>query len=242
MSDPRFGPLPEAPKRFYERAAAEEGADGFAILLDGRAAKTPARNPLAAPTRALGEAVAAEWARQGERIDRLAMPLTRLLATALDNGVADRAAWIDIVAGYLRTDLVCYRAEGPAGLVDRQNAVWTPFLDRFAERFGVRLALAAGVVAVDQPPEAEAAVRRHADSRSVHGLVALKAACEVSGSAVLALAATESGGGAGDAFAACRVDERFQAEQWGDDAEALARERAMEREFQAAARYAALTD
>ena len=240
MSEPRFGPAPEAPKRFYAEASVIETESGFALALDGRTAKTPARAPLAAPTRALGEAVAAEWAAQGERIEHLAMPLTRLLMTAIDRGAPDAGAWRELIVSFLKSDLLCYRAESPADLVERQTGTWTPYLGAFRARYGAGLALAEGVIAVTQPDEALDAVRARLEDLDAFALIAAKAATEISGSAVLGLAATLDGHDGDAVFAASRLDERFQAEQWGVDVEAAAREAGLERDFLAAARFAAL--
>jgi len=115
-------------KKFYKTATAEAAGDQFAILLDGRAAKTPLRAPLAAPNAKLGEALAAEWNDQGETIDPLAMPLTRIACTAIDHMGEKRAIAIDGLLAYGETDLVCYRAERPQSLIDRQDAAWGPIL------------------------------------------------------------------------------------------------------------------
>ncbi|MEO1311075.1 MAG: ATP12 family protein [Pseudomonadota bacterium] len=240
MSEPRFGRAPEAPKRFYKDVSSEAADKGFVLTLDGKSARTPARAPLAAPTKALGEAVAAEWAGQGERIDRLAMPLTRLLTTAVDRGEPDGAAWRDLVLSFLASDLLCYRAEGPEELIDRQNAAWTPYLEAFESRYGARLALAAGIVAVEQPEATLTAVGARLQGLDVGSLVAAKAATEITGSAVLGLAATLDGADAEETFAASRVDEAFQAEKWGIDGEAAAREAALKLDFVAACRFANL--
>ena len=55
-------------KRFYKDVAVTPQEGGFAILLDGRTVKTPARNILVLPTEKLASAIAAEWREQGEEV------------------------------------------------------------------------------------------------------------------------------------------------------------------------------
>src|SRR3954468_3829246 len=130
------GMRPALPKRFYREASVEERDGAFHLLLDGRSAKTPARNPLAVPTRALGEGVATEWAEQGSEIDPAAMPLTRIANSAID-GVAPRPqAVVDDLVRYAASDLVCYRAADPERLVTEQAAAWDPILAWARSRLG----------------------------------------------------------------------------------------------------------
>lgn len=147
----RGGGRPALPKRFYKEAGLSGGEGGFRLTLDGRPANTPAKKPLAVPTRALGEAMAAEWAAQAEVIDPARMPLTRLINTAID-GVADRReAVIADLAAYAGTDLVAYRAAGPERLVAEQGVAWDPVLDWAHEALGARFVLSEGVMHVTQP-------------------------------------------------------------------------------------------
>jgi chaperone required for assembly of F1-ATPase len=138
------GLKPALPKRFYERASTEERDGTFVLLLDGRTAKTPARNLLAVPTRALGQAVAEEWARQPEVIDPTAMPLTRIVNSAIDGVAPRREEVIDDLARYAGSDLVCYRAAEPERLVAQEAAAWDPILAWAAERLGARFILSEG--------------------------------------------------------------------------------------------------
>jgi chaperone required for assembly of F1-ATPase len=150
----------ERPKlsRFYKSAAATPGEAGFVVTLDGRPVKTPARKPLAAPTLALAEALAAEWAGQGEVIDPAAMPLTRLFNSALD-GVAERMEEVEAdVVRFAGSDLVCYRAGEPEALVAAQNAAWDPYLSLAKESFGAKFILIEGAMFQAQPEAAIAAV------------------------------------------------------------------------------------
>jgi chaperone required for assembly of F1-ATPase len=148
-----------APKRFYRHAETAERNGGFVLLLDGRPARTPARRELSVPTRALGEALAGEWQAQGAELDPGTMPLTRLVNSAID-GVADRReAVVDDLVRYAGSDLLCYRAGEPERLVAAQGAAWDPVLAWAREALGARFHLGEGVMHVQQPAEAVAAVR-----------------------------------------------------------------------------------
>jgi chaperone required for assembly of F1-ATPase len=207
-------------KRFYKEVAIRAEAGGFAVLLDGRTIKTPAGSILLAPTRVLGEAIAAEWRVQGETLKPEAMQLTKALNTALDRVTANRAAIVDDLANYAGSDLLCYRAAAPAELVRRQSAAWDRWLEWAAERFGARLAVTTGVTPIAQNGEALARVRAAIAAHDDHRLVPLHAGVTITGSAVLGLAFAAGMLGADDALAAAEVDSAFQAELWGSDAEA----------------------
>src|SRR3712207_2103472 len=150
---------PPLPRRFYETASVEERDGAFRLLLDGRAARTPARNLLAVPTRALAEALAAEWQGQEAVIDPAAMPLTRIVNSAIDGVAREREAVIADMAKYAGSDLVCYRAGEPEALVAEQARAWDPVLAWAREALGARFVLSEGVMHVAQPEAAVAAVR-----------------------------------------------------------------------------------
>ncbi|GAB4516459.1 MAG: ATPase [Amphiplicatus sp.] len=227
-------------KRIYQAVEiAQEGAR-FAVRLDGRPAKAPGGRSLALPARALAEAVAEEWRAQGETVDLASMPLTRLAVAALDLEAGDAAPWRAVIVDYARTDLLCYRAAAPAALVARQARAWTPYLDWAREALGARFAVTEGVVAVEQTPETIAAVEKAIAGLDAWRLAAARPATEIAGSAVLALALARGAFPAAEIFAAARLDERFQAERWGVDAEAAAREARLEAAFMALARWFAL--
>ena len=227
-------------RRFYDAATADATADGFAVLLDGRPVRTPGRAHVALPTRALAEAVAAEWRAQGETIDPHAMPLMRLVSRAIDIVPAHRARLVGEIAAYGATDLLCYRAEAPAGLLARQEAVWQPILDWAAAALGLSLVVTAGIIHVDQPPAALAAARAALGARDDLALAALDAIVRATGSLVLGLAVAEGRLAAAEAAAAARLDETWQAEQWGEDGAAAARLGAIEGDIEAAARLMTL--
>jgi len=207
-------------KRFYKSVDVREEPDGFAILLDNRAIKTPAGKPLRAPARALAEGIAGEWRGQGETLAPETMPLTKSLNTALDRIAANRAAIVDDLAKYAASDLLCYRADAPQELVRRQTQMWDPWLEWAAERFGARLTPTAGVTPIAQTDEALTRLKSAVDAHDNHHLVALHAGVTITGSAILGLAFAAKALTAEQAFAAAQVDETYQAELWGSDAEA----------------------
>lgn len=207
-------------KRFYKEVALREEPGGFAVLLDGRSIKTPAGALLVAPTRALGEAIAAEWRGQSETLKPETMALTKALNTALDRIPGSRQALIEELANYANSDLLCYRAAGPEGLVERQKAAWDPWLDWAVAQFGARLVTVTGVTHVTQSAGAleqiKSAIARFGDVE----LTALHAGITITGSAVLGLAFAARALTAEEVFALAHLDETFQAERWGRDAEA----------------------
>ncbi|MBA5777944.1 ATPase [Stappia sp. F7233] len=225
----------ELPKRFYEKVSVEERDGGHAILLDGRPVRTPARRVLALPGARLAQAVAGEWERQEKVIDPATMPLTRIANSALD-GVADRLKDVaDTIAEYAGSDLLCYRADSPEKLVGRQNAAWDPVLAWAETRLGRPFSLACGLMPVAQDAALLAAFRAALDERGPLEIAALHTVTTLTGSAVLALALGEGAFEAEAVWSAAHVDEDWNIEQWGEDAEAAARRAARHAEFAAAA-------
>jgi chaperone required for assembly of F1-ATPase len=229
----RRGMRPHLRRRFYARAEVAEGEGGFAVLLDGRPVKTPARRTLAAPTRALAEALADEWEAQRDVVDPAKMPLTRLANSIID-GVADAPAAVAAEAEkYLASDLVCYRAEGPDGLVARQAGAWDPVIAWAREALGAGFVAAEGMVFVAQP-EAALAAACAALPRDPWRLGAFHAVTTLTGSALIALAVLNGRLGVEDAWRAAHVDEDWNMDFWGRDALALERRAARYAEMQAA--------
>jgi chaperone required for assembly of F1-ATPase len=229
---------PQLRKRFYARAHVGDAAP-FPILLDARAVKTPAGNALAAPARALGQAIAAEWDAQHERIDPATMPLTRFANTILDGVAANPRPVADEIAKYLGSDLLCYRAATPDGLVARQARHWDPVLAWAREALGARFVLGEGVMFVQQPQSAVAAARAHIPCDPWR-LGAVHAITTITGSALLALAIARGALDIDAAWAAAHVDEDWNMDQWGRDEIALARRAARFAEMQAAGTVLAL--
>jgi chaperone required for assembly of F1-ATPase len=228
-------------KRFYETAAVTETEGGFQVALDGKPIRTPGRLMLTLPTRDLADAVAAEWNGQGEEISPAAMPMTRLANTALDRVEGRRLAVIQQIAAYAESDLVCYRADAPDDLVARQAAAWDPLVAWLADSLGVALAVTAGIAALKQDDDAiraiTAAVARHRSFR----LTALHAASTACGSVVLGLALSAGRIDAETAWRAALLDELYQAERWGGEAEAERRRAGIRAEIDEAERFFALT-
>ncbi len=229
-------------KRIYKVVSSMPQGEGYGVMLDGRQARTPARAALIAPTDGLAAAVAAEWDAQGEFIERQTMPLTTLLSTAIDAGEAGGAEWRAEILNYLGSDLLCYRAETPAALVERQRQIWDPYIEWLDREFGAPLALACGVVAVAQPDVAVSQIRRALEGPAALMLFGIYTATKISGSAVLALALWKGAWPADDIFAASRLDEHFQEQTWGADAEAKAREQQLQKDFNAVAEFMRLVD
>jgi chaperone required for assembly of F1-ATPase len=228
-------------KRFYKTVSVvPEGEGGASIRLDGRPVRTPAKATLAVPSAVLAQAIAAEWEAQGERVDLSSMPLTRLANSAID-GVARRMPEVraDIVK-YAGNDLVCYRADAPEELVERQSQAWDPVLVWAEATLGARFVVAAGLMPVGQPDHARAAVARAVERHDAFALAALHSMTTLLGSALLALAHAEGHLTAEQAWAAAHVDEDFQISKWGEDAEAQARRARRWGEMQAASRMLGL--
>jgi chaperone required for assembly of F1-ATPase len=236
------GMRPPLPKRFYKAAAVEERDGGFHLVLDGKPARTPGRKAVAVPTRELGEALSEEWNGQGAEIDPFAMPLTRIVNSAIDGVARQREAVIADIAKYAGSDLVCYRAGEPERLVAAQAAAWDPILAWAREALGARFVLSEGIVHVAQPGAAIDAVRAHLEAiASPFRLAALHVMTTLTGSALLALAHAAGRLDADAAWAAAHVDERHQESLWGEDEEALLRRSRREAEFRAASKVYALS-
>ena len=232
---------PPALRRFYKRvevAGAEGG--GFAVRLDGRPVRTPGKRPLVASSRAIAERIATEWAAQGETIEPMSMPATRLANSAID-GVADTLAETRAaIADYAAADLVCYRAEAPEALVALQAAAYDPVLAWARDTLGAPFVTTVGVAHVAQPEAAlaaaRAAVAAYADPFAV---AALHVMTSLTGSLMIALMTAKGALSPDAAWRAAHVDEDFQISRWGEDDEAKRRRAARWRDFEAAARVTA---
>ena len=229
--------MPSAPRRFYQTATIAPVEGGWEILLDGRPVRSPAKRPLVLPTEPLAAAIAEEWQAQGDTVEPQTMPLMQLAATAIDRVGDARDAIIAETAGYGRSDLVCYRADEPVALVRRQEEAWQPLLAWLAERYDVVLNVTTGILAVEQPPHALATFLRVLETSDVFGLTALAAMTGSAGSLVIALALAEGRISADEAADAALLDELFQAEKWGSDAEAERRRASIRADLAAAARF-----
>jgi chaperone required for assembly of F1-ATPase len=229
-------------RRFYKEARCELRGEKFEVHLDGRSIKTPKKIVLMLPARALGDAIAEEWARQGERINPATMPLTKLANTAID-GVTGREAEVrsDIVK-YAASDLLCYRAEGPHGLFKRQARAWDPVVDWAHEALGARFTVAEGVMPVAQSAQALTVIAAKLEGLDAFRLTSLHVMTTLMGSALLALAHAHGRLTADEAWTAAHVDEDWQIEQWGEDADSAARRQRRWEEMWAASHLLRLID
>ncbi len=207
-------------RRFWTSAdVVPEGAD-FAVKLDGRGIKTPAKATLVLPTEQMALAVAAEWNAQVEEIDPNTMPMTRSANAAIDKVTHQHAEVADMLAAYGDSDLVCYRAESPSELVARQTAAWDPLLDWLDGTLGARLQPRTGVMHVGQDPEALQRFSQYVHNLSAFQLTAFHDLVSLSGSLVIGLAATHQLQPAKSLWELSRIDELWQEEKWGEDEEA----------------------
>ena len=211
---------PWAPRRFWTDVGVAEVQGGWAVRLDARPVRTPGRALMVMPARGLAEVVAQEWAEQEGVLRPETMPLTRTVNSAIDRVAPDPDPVVAEIAGYGHSDLLCHRAPGPEGLVRRQADGWDPFLDWAARDLGVRLVPVVGVMPARQPAESLAALHAAVARFDAFGLTALGEAVALSGSVVLGLALAEGRGNPADLWELAQIDERWQAEQWGEDAEA----------------------
>ena len=229
-------------KRFYKDVAVEDAdGQGAALRLDGKPVRTPGKSALTLPTRALAEAIAEEWRAQGERIDPLTMPLTRLANSAIDGLVGREQAVIDDMMAHAGSDLVCYRARAPQALVEAQEKHWDPVLAWAKDALGAPLFLAEGMVHVAQPEASLARLKERFAGRDAFSLAALHVMTALTGSALLALAVAEGRLTPQQAWDAAHVDEDWQISQWGEDAEAAERRKNRRRDFDAAVKTLALS-
>lgn len=209
-----------AAKRFWKGVVVDSEDAGFVIRLDDRPVKTPAKRPLVVPTEAIATQIAAEWDAQFELVDPATMPWTRSANVAIDKVSVQAAEVKEHLAGYADTDLLLYRAEGPEGLVARQQQAWGPLLDWIADQFGVRLKLATGVIPVPQDETALSRLTRAMDAMSDFQLTGFHDMVTLTGSFSLALASAEGQFLVDQLWDLSRIDEDWQVEQWGEDEEA----------------------
>lgn len=229
-------------KRFWKSAEAVESGDCWTIELDGRPLRTPARETLAVPTGALARAIAAEWEATEDTVDPRAMPLTGLANAAIDRVAADPGAFAAGIARYAEADLACYRADFPRELVQRQAESWDALLGWARRRFDVDFATTCGVIHVDQPPATVARLSHAVASLDPFRLAGLSPLVTTGGSLIAALAVLEGALTPDEAWAAVTVDDKWQMEQWGADAEAETALENRRHDFFAAARFLELLE
>ena len=223
-------------KRFWRAASVEEQGAGFTILLDARPVKTPARVALALPTRRLTEAIAAEWDAQKDTVDPRARALTGLANAAIDRVAPDPATFAAGLAQFGASDLLYYRAERPRRLVEIQAAAWDPLLEWARRRFDIDFVLGSGVMPVDQPEATVRALGHAVATYEPFRLAALSPLVTVGGSLIAALALAEGVVARDAAWTAVTIDEQFQLDEWGSDAEAEKALATRREDFEAGAR------
>lgn len=227
-------------KRFWSRAEAVADGERFAVTLDGRPVRTPRGNRLVAPTAALGQAIAAEWQAVEAEVRPHAMPLTGLANAAIDLVAEDPPAFAATLSAYARSDMLCYRAEHPQALVQRQAAQWDPILAWAEARFDIVVKRTAGIAPIGQPPLTLERLDAAYAAQPPFRLAALSPLVTLAGSAILPLALLDGRLDPESAWAAALLDELWQAEQWGEDALAAASRADRRHQFNAACRFLSL--
>ncbi len=227
-------------KRFYQQASAAPVAGGYGVELDGRPVRTPGKALLMVPREALAEALAAEWAAQEKVVKPESMALTGLACTAIDRMTPRRDEMVGEVADYGRTDALCYRVDRPPELVARQEATWQPLLDWAVQALDAPLATTTGILLVDQPESALAALGRAVAVHDDLELAALASAVKASGSLVIALALSHGRIDPQTAFEAAELHESHQIERWGGDPEAERRRASVRVDLDAAGLFLTL--
>ncbi len=229
-------------KRFWTTAEAVAEDGGWGVRLDDRPLRTPGRAPLLVPTETLAKAIADEWSSAEETVDAGAMPLNGLANAAIDRVAPDRAAFAAGLARYAEADLACYRAEGPETLARRQQQSWDLLLGWGRRRFDVDFAVTSGIVHVAQPQPTIDRLAHEVAALDAFRLAGLSPLVTIGGSLVAALAVLEGALSAEDAWDAVSIDECWQIEKWGSDAEAELALANRRRDFLAAARFLELLE
>lgn len=209
-----------AAKRFWTDVSVEQDADGFGVRLDARAVKTPAKASLVVPTQPLAEAIADEWRAVDGAVDPNVMPFTRSANAAIDKVSVQFDDVAQMLGEYGGSDLLCYRAETPDALVQRQAERWDPLLDWAHDTYGARLTPTAGIMPISQSPDALKSIAAPLFAATAFELTALHDLVALSGSLVLALCVTQRRLDVNEAWAMSRTDEDWQTEQWGIDDDA----------------------
>lgn len=229
-------------KRFWQAATVDEIEGGWTVLLDGRPVRTPARHQIVLPRLSIAREIAAEWDAQEDLVAPLTMPMTRAASTCHDRVAPQLEAVQETVGAYGETDLLCYRADYPDALVDRQAFGWDPLLAWASEAFGAALLVQTGVMHLEQPAQSVAALKNAVRAESAWPLTALAEMTTISGSLVLALAVRHGHISEHEAWHLSRIDEQWNIDQWGEDHEAARQSARREADFKHAAHLLALFD
>lgn len=209
-----------AAKRFWTKTQVIAVEGGYSVTLDGRAVRTPAKSAVTLPTQAMADAVAREWDAQEGKINPLSMPFTRAANAATDKVTPQHGEVADMLAAYGDSDLICYRASDPRGLVERQNKGWDPLVDWSATALKAPLQVYVGVMHAEQPANSIAALTSRVHAFDAYRLTAFHDLVSLSGSLIIGFAVTENYASAEALWEISRIDETWQSEQWGHDEEA----------------------
>lgn len=218
-------------KRFYKKASLKPVKGGWLVLLDGKELKTPAKNTLLITSEPLAKAIVDEWNGQGEYIEPDSMPLTKYANTALDRVAPRRGAIIDEIVAFASSDLVCYRADTPQGLVDMQSALWNPVLDWAQKTHNLGFVCVAGIIYATQPEITLVGLYNLLEQETDSALNAIYNLTTLTGSALIALAVCHGAIQADFAWQAAHADEDWNIRQWGSDADAAERRALRRAEF-----------
>ena len=225
----------QMPKRFYKEVGVDEDEAGFAITLDGKAIKTPGQNPVRLPNQVAGELVAQDWDAQQEHINMGQMPHQRIVNTAVDGVIRDPQSVVEEMLRFSGSDLLCYRADNPEGLVELQRQHWDPILDWAAKDLKANFDLVEGLIHQPQPQAALSAFGLALDSiECPFKLACLYQVTALTGSSIIAMAVYHKALSCDEAWNAAHVDDDWQISQWGDDDEAIARRAVRKRDMNAA--------
>lgn len=224
-------------KKFYKKVSTEKTKAGFSLLLDGKNVKTPAGKTLNVNTKALVNAVADEWRDQGEKIDIKTMPLTTMCYAAIDQGTAKRKLIEAEVGAYAGTDLICYRAEIPKELQEKEAQNWDPIITWLEKEFGLKLAVTNGIAHVEQQAHTYEFVEKYLVAQNIFPLIAMQMITGLLGSVFLCIAVVEKKLNLDEAWQASHIDEDFQMSMWGDDSEAKEMREEKYKQFSSAVRF-----
>lgn len=225
------------PRRFYRQVDVAPATAGWQIALDGKLLRSPAKAELILPTEQLALALRAEWDAQEDHVKPHTMPLMQLASTTIDRVILNHGKVAAETAGYAGSDLLCYRADMPEELVRRQMEIWQPLLDWGNRRFDTALRATTGIIAIEQSSDSLARFAQVVQALDPWQLTAIASLTGSTGSLILALAVLEQQLTAAEAVQAAQLDELFQAERWGDDAEAAQRRQAVAQDIADAARF-----
>ncbi|MEL7465288.1 MAG: ATP12 family protein [Pseudomonadota bacterium] len=227
-------------KRFYKEVQVIEAQGGWSVALDGKPIRTPAKTPFVAQTAAMAEAAAEEWRAQEAEVKPAEMPVTKAVNSAIDRTAVEYEGVVEMVAGYGGSDLLCYRADGPEGLIARQAEAWDPLLLWAAKAHGARLLTTTGVMHALQPEDGQRALRAAVAAHDPFELTGLYDLVALSGSLVIGLAVSSGRLSPEEGWTISRIDETWQEEFWGVDEEAAKVAARKAGEFAAAARFVEL--